>query len=508
MNQIPNRKKAVKWNLLLQYISLGLGIIKGFLIVPIYLSFIGMELYGYWLATGSILVWINIIDPGAGTVLQQKVAYEYGNQNNSNLNKLAGSGIIIGALICGIALICSYIFSFFIPTLLGFENFAEEQILIYSFNIAAVGASFSLVTSVVRGVNYGMQNTKVPGIIEIAASLVGIIVNIIMLYLGYGLYAIATMLLINGILTCFGNLIYLQISAKRQQLHIKYSLFETLPLFKEFTYTFFSRLVNTLTSNLDLIIIARFVGAEMVTIVEMTRRPFKMIASIVYKPAVALSPAISHLYGQNDPAKMNNLLFKFFHFLIWAYCFIISGFILFNKYLISLWLSEKMFAGILLSLLICVGLGLKGFFSSIGNLNFALGDIKGSSKIIIAQNLLYVLFVIVLGYFFGIVGILVALIPSVLLTSGWYYLKGLRKREVLTIENITYIVKNLVLAAVTCLICFLIQPYLNIKNWFDLIIAASIFASIFLALFWLFSKMFRNIMKVALEKINFKSKFS
>ncbi|MBZ9728689.1 oligosaccharide flippase family protein [Salegentibacter sp. JZCK2] len=501
MRHKTKRKNAVKWNLAFQYLSLALGVIKGFLIVPIYFLFIDTELYGYWVATGSILVWINIIDPGAGTVLQQKVGYEYGNKNINRLNNLIGSGIIIGSIICGIALIFSYTFSFFIPQLLGFVNFKQEEVLINAFNIAAIGACFSLVTSVIRGVNYGMQNTKMPGLIEILASIIGIGVNVVMLYLGYGLYSIAFMLFVNGVLTALGNLIFLRISSIKYGLNIHYSFVETFPLFKEFTYTFFSRLVNTLTSNFDLIIIARFIGAEMVTVIEMTRRPFKMAEGIVYKPAVALSPAISHLQGENKPEKLNNLLFKFFHFLIWAYCLIISGFLLFNQSLITLWLSEEMFAGILLSLLIVVGLSLKGFFSSIGNLNFALGDIKESSKIIVAQNLLYVVFVIVLGKFFGIIGILAALLPSVLFTSSWYHLKRLKGKGIFTSLNISYILKNLFLAMLVCVACYYLQPYLLINNWFDLISYASIYVTIFLIFFATFSKMFRTTLIPVFRKI-------
>lgn len=496
-----NRKRAVKWNLTFQYLSLALGIIKGFLIVPIYFLFINNELYGYWLATGSILVWINIIDPGAGTVLQQKVGYEYGNNNTNRLNKLIGSGIIIGSIICGIALIFSYAFSHFIPKLLGFGNFKEKDILISAFNIAAIGTCFSLITSVIRGVNYGMQKTKIPGLIELISSVIGIGVNVIMLYLGYGLFSIAFMLLVNGALTALGNLYFLRITSLKLGLNIHYSFSETFPLFKEFTYTFFSRLINTITSNFDLIIIARFIGAEMVAVIEMTRRPFKIVQGIVYKPAVALSPAISHLHGENKPEKLNNLIYKFFHFLIWAYCLAISGFILFNQSLITLWLSEEMFAGILLSLLIIVGLSLKGFFSSIGNLNFALGDIKGSSKIIVAQNLFYIVFVIIFGKFFGIVGILAALIPSVLFTSSWYYLKKLKDRGIFTSQNIIYILKNIVLAILVCVTCYYLQPYLSINNGFDLISYTSLYVSLFLITFILFSKISRTTLKLALNKI-------
>ncbi|MDT0642305.1 oligosaccharide flippase family protein [Zunongwangia sp. F363] len=502
-NLLPsNRKSAVKWNLMLQYAGLAIGMIKGFFIVPIYFNFIDSEDYGYWLATGSLLVWINIVDPGAGSVLQQKVGYAYGTRNLQVLKRLIGSGILIGSLICTIALILSFIFSFFIPDLIGFENYHKEEVLVRAFNIGAIGACFSLITSVIRGVNYGMQKTKGPGIIEIFASLIGITVNITMLYNGYGLYSIAMMLLINGVLTCIGNLIYLQYVTRKHDLSINYSLNKTLPLFKEFTYTFFSRLVNTLAGNLDLIIIARFIGAEFVTIVEITRRPFKIVEGIVYKPAVAMAPAVSHLHGENNKEKLNKLLMKFFHFLTWAYGFIIAGFLLFNKDLITLWVGADKFAGIVLSLFICVGVAMKGYFASLGNINFALGNIKGTSLIIVVQNLLYAAFITIAAIYYSLVGIIVALIPALLFTGGWYHLKSLYEDKVFSREDVTKFVFNVLLVSVVCGIAFHAGKIVQANTWFELIVFAGLFALVFLLIFYLLSKDFRREIGIWYNKIN------
>jgi len=501
LNASPSRKNAVKKNLILQYVSLGLGMIKGFFIIPIYFIFIDSELYGYWLATGSLLVWINIIDPGAGTVLQQKVAYDYGNKNKNGLQFLIGSGLIVGISISIIALIISFLFSYFIPELLNFSNPEFTETLILSFNIAAIGTCFSLITSVIRGVNFGMQKTVYPGIIEIGSSLIGITVNIFMLYNGYGLYSIAWMLLVSGVLTSIGNLVYLRITIIRENINIKYSFEKIKPLFKEFSYTFFSRLSNTLSSNIDLILIARFLNAETVTMIEMTRRPFKIMSGIVYKPSVALSPAISHLSGEKDMIKIKSILFKFIQYSIWSYGFILAGFLIFNKSLISLWIGEDKFAGVYLSLIILVGITLKGFFSSIGNINFALGNIKGTSVIMVIQNILYIILAIVLGKYFSITGIMMAIIPSVLLTIGWYYFKNLFNKSLLSKNSLIAILTSLLVVSIICIMAFYLEPYLSILSWYQLVYFGIFFSFIFLTILYISSKSFR------LEIIVIKNKF-
>ena len=53
--------------------------------VPLYLKYIPVELYGAWLATGNIVNWLLVVDPGISTVVMQRVGKSYGADDRSEV---------------------------------------------------------------------------------------------------------------------------------------------------------------------------------------------------------------------------------------------------------------------------------------------------------------------------------------------------------------------------------------------------------------------------------------
>ena len=90
MNQLslPSRRKKTQWHLFFQYSAIILGIVSGIILIPLYLKFIPLDLYGAWLATGNILAWITIIDPGLSSVMQQKIAVAFGSKKKDEVSQI------------------------------------------------------------------------------------------------------------------------------------------------------------------------------------------------------------------------------------------------------------------------------------------------------------------------------------------------------------------------------------------------------------------------------------
>jgi len=107
---------------------------------------------------------------------------------------------------------------------------------------------------------------------------------------------------------------------------------------------------------------------------------------------------------------------------------------------------------------------------------------------------LYFLLVIILGKYFGLIGIIGALIPSVLFTSAWYHFKRLHRAGILSTQNIYIIIKNISLAVFVGFLAFQIQNILTIVNWYQLIIGALIYATLFIILLCVISKTFRTFL--------------
>ena len=52
-----------------------IAIIRGLLFIPLYINFIGVRLYGLWLASGGVLVWLTMLDLGLGQGVAQRVDF-------------------------------------------------------------------------------------------------------------------------------------------------------------------------------------------------------------------------------------------------------------------------------------------------------------------------------------------------------------------------------------------------------------------------------------------------
>ena len=132
--------RTTKWNVIFRYMSIFMTVVQGLLLVPLYLSYIPVEIYGAWLASGNILAWISAIDPGLTIVLQQQTSTFYGAGELKKVGKLIGSGLILSCLILMIALFLGLISSYFIINLLNLSLDVDNSLILKAFKYAFLGA--------------------------------------------------------------------------------------------------------------------------------------------------------------------------------------------------------------------------------------------------------------------------------------------------------------------------------------------------------------------------------
>lgn len=497
MDKSVSRKKVTQWHLFFQYSSIIISIINGIVIVPIYLHFINIELYGAWLATGNILVWITIIEPGIGDVLQQKIAFSYSQKDYITINKLIASGIIISLIISITAFLASLVIVNYIPAILKTSESLNSGELLTAFKLIAISTCLTLFTFSLVGINQGFQNTFFSGIIYVVGQVVAIILNIILLYMNYGLISIALSRIAFSSIFLTGHLILLIYVTIKNKLTPIFEKNFFIQFSKIFIYTFSGKLASTLINNIDLIIVSRYINAETVTMLELTRRPFKIFNSFIDRSTVALLPALSHLYGEQDYSKLKNLFTRYINIFFWIACLTTFGFIVFNKYLITLWLNKDVFLGNSLNILICLGIFLNSFSYNISNFTFSFGNIAGNNIITIVKSIVYVLFIYILTKGYGIWGIVLAPIISTLSSELWYYPRKIMQILKLSKSELIIIFKdNIILILFTALIsATFIYCKIKITDWLHLFIVVAIFSTIYLVFLYSTSLNFRNEVK-------------
>ena len=398
-------KELLKWNFIFQYGYVITNIFNALILLPLYLHKIDSATLGLWLATGNILAWMTLADPGVGDVLQQKIALLRGQKNNEEINKTIGSGIITSMFILLFSVLAGILFYFLIGKIIN-KDVSQYEGLQVALLISIVATGMSLVSFSLSGINQGLQNSAQVAISSLSANFVFLFANVILLYLGYGVISIAFANLCRSFYINIYNIISLKKQLKRDLLVISYNIAHLKQFVKIFSFTSFSRIIGGFSASLDMLVLARFIAPSMITIFEINKRPISMSQSLVGRHSVALMPLISHENGKGNHQGIKKLIYTQFKYYSFAAIFIGFGFLFNYGNLIILWTGEGKYAGsLVVNLLIATFFfTLIGYFMS--NMAYALGDIKMNSFIVICKGVVMGILYYFAGKFYGLIGLL------------------------------------------------------------------------------------------------------
>ncbi len=421
---MPSRKKATIINLTRDYASMGILIIRGFVLVPIYLDYIDARLYGAWLATGSIVAFLGLLDFGFSSVIVQKAANIGGQKDYNRLGKLIGTSLVITCLLASLPLLVASILFMRVPAWVNIEGAGALQIA-KAFWIAGASTSLMLIAYGVGGILLGLQWVGVLTVQFIISSLIGIIATLIFLYMGWGVLSIPWGFLVQSALLSAGHCAYLWWWIRRnlQPKSLSFELATFKNLFQESLWVFVSKLSNTAARQSDNLIIAAMIDPRLTTILVLTRKSTDIVTTIVARISSAFMPSLAHLSGEADITKLRRYMLGVSKISLMVGLFGVGGIFLLNEEFVRLWVGGEFYGGTLLTGLICVSGFIFVFNTAVYNNIFAKGEISTASKATMLEAIVRVPLSIALCYYFGIKGVVLAAIIAVLPTSLWIQMR-------------------------------------------------------------------------------------
>src|ERR1700761_4527105 len=183
-------KRVLRWNFVFQYGYVITNIINSIILLPFYLKRIDASTLGIWLATGNILAWMTLIDPGIGEVLQQKIAELKGKGLKDQIEKTIGSGMIASAIILLLSVIAGVVFYSLIGVIIN-KDVSQYHNLQIALLISIVSTGMSLTSFSISGINQGLHNASQVAISSIVSNVLFLVVNITLLVLNFGIISIA-----------------------------------------------------------------------------------------------------------------------------------------------------------------------------------------------------------------------------------------------------------------------------------------------------------------------------
>ncbi|MCJ8211024.1 MATE family efflux transporter [Mucilaginibacter sp. RS28] len=413
-------KRVLRWNFIFQYGYVITNIINSLILLPFYLHKIDASTLGVWLATGNILAWMTLIDPGVGDVLQQKIGELYGRQDKKEIEKTIGSGLIAATGILALAVVAGFVFYFLIGAIINKDvtQYPNLQIALF---ITIISTGMSLISFAVSGINQGLQNASHVAVSAILANVLFLVVNVGLLIMGYGIISIAFANLCRALFINIYNFSALKLLMKKEQMRIVFLGKHFKRFIKIFSFTSMSSIIGGLAASMDTIVLARFIAPSMITIFEINKRPVQLTNSMVGRHSVALMPVVSHASGRGDKKGILDLINVQFKYYTYAALFVILIFSLCYKDLLTVWAGKNKYAGdtILYLMLANFFFQLVGYFMQ--NMGYALGDIKMNSMVNIAKGIGIGVLYYPMGAHFGIIGILTVMLSFNVIVEFFYF---------------------------------------------------------------------------------------
>jgi O-antigen/teichoic acid export membrane protein len=172
------------------YAQFGLAIATGIVLVPLMLHVLGARDYGLWLASGELVGYAAIVDLGVLGVLPWMLAEADGRGDRPAMRALLTDGVFVGAIVgLAYAAIVAVLWAV-LPSMLHLspaDRAALTRPLMIVVVITMIGYPFRAFSAVLAGV----QDVVFNGLLTTAEAMIGVLITVIMLVKGYGLYALA-----------------------------------------------------------------------------------------------------------------------------------------------------------------------------------------------------------------------------------------------------------------------------------------------------------------------------
>lgn len=415
------------------YAGVAFTIIQGILLVPMYLRHMPQELYGAWLASGALLAWVELADPGLASILQQRVAFQVGKEGPAGVGPLIGTGLAAAALIS-----MAPAFAWPLPgPVAGWLGVPAAHVpdLVLAFRIGLGAVALSTFQGALVAVSLGLQEVRSVGIVSLLSIGVGVTVTVGGLLLGIGLASIPCGALARSVVGAVGAVVVLLLLLRRRGIRAGISLAEGRGMLGEALFTFTSRVGVALLSRLDALMSAKLLSPSATVVLTLTGRVVDIVRLGADRLAAAAMPALANFAGERGAAAATRMQRLIGGYTALALGVLGGAAIAWNGLFMDLWVGESRFGGMTLTLALVVQGCLASYVSSIAQAVFALGGIRETAAIALVEAAARLALQLLLVGTMGLVGFPVAAAGALVIVSVPFLLAVAARRFGGTVES-------------------------------------------------------------------------
>jgi O-antigen/teichoic acid export membrane protein len=173
-------------NMVTRYLAIAANVLIGLVVLPLNVQYLGASAYGLWMLTASITTYFSVLELGYGSAVVKFVAEYRAKKDAEALNEILSTlytvFTIMGVIVYLVALIIAALMPMIFNLDPGQVNTGRAVLLIIAANVM-----LHFMFSVYGGVVNGFQFYYLNNVIGTVTTIVGALVNVAVLWLGYGL---------------------------------------------------------------------------------------------------------------------------------------------------------------------------------------------------------------------------------------------------------------------------------------------------------------------------------
>lgn len=472
---------------ILSYLSMGLNIVIGLVYVPLLLHFLSIEEYGLYQLIGSLVAYLGIMDFGLTSTITRFYSRKIALKDEKGMeNILAISSIIFLILSILTVLIGLVVYALF-PTMYSAKLSVGEMLSARRMLLYLIGnTGITIFSKVFEASITSLERFVFLRLLTIIQSILQPIAVVGILTVKAEALSIVQVQVVFNLLSIACIVYY---SLKILDIKIKLHDFDkqlVLSILKFSSFMFLQMIFDLLIWRTGIVVLGAVSGPSVVAIfsiaiqINMYYRQFATTINSV------LFPMISRLSVIHDGmAELSTLFRKIGRFQFIILGLILSGFIVFGKAFVSLWVGEEFLSAYSMTLIMMIPFTFD-LIENVGVLILQAKDLhKNRAMIFLGVALLTILLTLIGAKFWGGIGSSAAIGISLLLGHGIFINIYYAKIGIDIVRFFKALAPVLSMILITSIGGSLVLQRLSIDSWVQLGLGITVFSAIYVLITFL-----------------------
>lgn len=333
----------IKLGAILSYVSIFITILIALLYTPVMIKQLGQSEYGLYAMIGSVSAYLSVMDMGLGNAVIRYNAQNRAIGDKNSETKLNGMFLLLYSLIGIITVFIGIILYNSVNTVFGSNlTVSELEKVKLMLIILIINFAVSMPLSVFGSIMQSYEKFVIVKIVGILRFLMAPIISLPFLFIGYGSVAMVAITALVNVSALLFNAYYciVKLDIKFYFKQIDYSLLKEILGYSFFI--FLGVIVDQINWNTGQIILGIVSGTLAVAVYAIAMQFVRLYMQFSTSISGVFLPKVSMMVANKaSNSELTALLIKFGRIQYFVMGYIISGFILFGRAFITIWVGES-----------------------------------------------------------------------------------------------------------------------------------------------------------------------